>query len=422
MTKVLVNADDFGLSRNATDSIASAVRAGCVRGVSVLVNGEDAERALSLCPSLKGVRISLHINLTEGPSLGGHAALPLLTRENGSFRYSVGKLWFSYVCSLPRRRAQLRKEVREEFERQRDLFARRSGIAGPLVVDGHQHVHMIPFVFDEITRNAGIGRIRLPIEPLYAVRSRIGELCCVHSIARIVLNVLGNAAKQVCAMRDIAFNEYVIGISYSGRMTKETILAGLAALPENASVEVIVHPGSVLPNELLMPEWNHANLTWYRSPWREREHACLQTISSEDLERYVGTSTLRKRLVRIVRFIVSGTTAALTTLSLLYILTEWFGLWYLFSAIVALAVSICVGFVLQKYWTFTDRTPLSRAQFGLFVLLNIWNSGINALLLYVLVEYVHIWYILAEILAAGSIAVWSFCIMHFVIFNRSKRV
>ena len=56
-----------------------------------------------------------------------------------------------------------------------------------------------------------------------------------------------------------------------------------------------------------------------------------------------------------IKYIISGGTAAFIDLLLLYILTDIFHIWYLLSSGIAYVAAIATSFTLQKYWTFNDR-------------------------------------------------------------------
>ena len=114
---------------------------------------------------------------------------------------------------------------------------------------------------------------------------------------------------------------------------------------------------------------------------------------------------------RVLRFLLSGSISALTNFSILYALTEYVQLWYLFSSIVAFSVSLVVSFVLQKFWTFRNHS-LERVhiQAPLHVGLAITDLLLNTLALYVMVEWFGLWYMFAQFIAAGGIA----CINYYV--------
>ncbi len=115
------------------------------------------------------------------------------------------------------------------------------------------------------------------------------------------------------------------------------------------------------------------------------------------------------RQMLVSRFVLSGGSAALTQFTLLYALTEYVRLWYLASSIISYAVGFLVSFILQKWWTFRNR---SREEFSRqFVLyLGVFFCGLcaNAVLLYLLVEKAHVWYIVAQVITSACIAFVNF--------------
>ena len=124
---------------------------------------------------------------------------------------------------------------------------------------------------------------------------------------------------------------------------------------------------------------------------------------------------------QIIRYIISGGIAAVVDLILLYILTDVFGIWYLFSATLAFCVTFFVSFFLQKYWTFRDRAKEKiYRQIGLTFAVAIINLGLNTLLMFLLVDILGIWYLLAQALVFAVIAVESFMIYKFLIFTPTR--
>lgn len=127
---------------------------------------------------------------------------------------------------------------------------------------------------------------------------------------------------------------------------------------------------------------------------------------------------LWKKKWEFVRFVTVGVAATGTDLLLLYLLTEYAGLHYLVSASIALVVAYSISFVLQKFWTFKDRgMERIRVQAAGHTLFALCNIGLNAVLLWFLVEQLFVWYIAAQVIAAGVIALESFVVYKKVIFG-----
>jgi|SRR3989344_4183889 len=113
----------------------------------------------------------------------------------------------------------------------------------------------------------------------------------------------------------------------------------------------------------------------------------------------------------VVRYIISGGSGAVVNLSTLFVLTHFFGVWYLISSIVAFLISFIVGFILQRTWTFDHRTVNGLARHtSLYFSVLLSNTFLNTVVVFSLVEYMNIWYIIAQIISGAFIAVMSFFI------------
>lgn len=412
----IVSADDLGLTRRATDSILEAFDRGAVTSTSILANGEATEYALQEYQKRRGgLTLAVHLDLTEGKALSDPKEIPHLVNANGMFKNSSTSLLLTYLFSSNSRRKELREQV------ERELRAQWQRIRAEVSVDaanGHQHVHMIPFVFDIVLELPDIRYIRIPTEPFYYVRGNLRTYFSMHALTRYAFLFLGWRNRAHTSASNIRTNDYLLGFLFSGHMTYDNVAAGLSALRNYRPgiVELVFHPGVAERSEF---DKDHANSAWYLSPAHQAEKALLtseqfRTMLTDSARASAGNELLDPW--RMVRFLITGIGAFLTTLFLLYVFTEWFSLWYVYSATIAYAISIAVSFVLQKYWTFeNDASVATRAQFVRFVSLNIVNIGLNACGVYFLTE-LGLWYIASEFLVALLIAVSSFIVMRRFIF------
>ncbi|MDP3725664.1 MAG: glycosyltransferase [bacterium] len=127
----------------------------------------------------------------------------------------------------------------------------------------------------------------------------------------------------------------------------------------------------------------------------------------------------------IVRFIISGSIAALVYFTLLYIFTDIIGLWYLFSSVVTYILSFSVSFVLQKFWTFRDVRMEMRIVIRQLVLQFIIAIGmllLHTAALFVLVDVIGLWYLFAATISAFVLGILSFFIYRIFIFNITPHI
>ncbi|OIP78808.1 MAG: hypothetical protein AUK20_03045 [Parcubacteria group bacterium CG2_30_45_37] len=125
---------------------------------------------------------------------------------------------------------------------------------------------------------------------------------------------------------------------------------------------------------------------------------------------------------RIVKYLIAGSAGAFTNLVFLYIFTEFIGLWYLISTSLAFVIAFCVSFFLQKFWTFRDgNSEIIYKQMAAYFSVALANLGLNGLLMYFLVDGFGIWYMLAQLITSGSIAIESYWVYKKFIFNRDEQ-
>lgn len=106
-------------------------------------------------------------------------------------------------------------------------------------------------------------------------------------------------------------------------------------------------------------------------------------------------------------------------LALLYFFTDVLNIWYIISACLAFILSFFVSFFLQKFWTFRDADKeIIYKQMGVYLAVAMVNLALNGVLMYILVDGFKIWYMLAQIIASGLIAVESYWIYKLFIFNK----
>lgn len=115
--------------------------------------------------------------------------------------------------------------------------------------------------------------------------------------------------------------------------------------------------------------------------------------------------------MKVFRYLISGGTATFTNLLFLFIFANLIGIWYLTSEIMAYIISYVVSFSMQKYWTFNDSSKDRIAsQAIIYSIVTTINLGINAGILYLLVEYANLNHMFGQLLASAIIAVESFFI------------
>lgn len=64
---------------------------------------------------------------------------------------------------------------------------------------------------------------------------------------------------------------------------------------------------------------------------------------------------MKKTLIQFVKFSIVGGIGVLINLGLTYALTQFFGLWYLYSNMIGIACAVVSNFAGNKFWTFQEE-------------------------------------------------------------------
>jgi len=161
----------------------------------------------------------------------------------------------------------------------------------------------------------------------------------------------------------------------------------------------------------------------------EAQHACYTARVQSNpmtlralqnlLRLYADLTASHPSLMRLARFVISGGTATAVNLGTLFVLTHFFGVWYIYSSIAAFAVSFFVSFSLQKLWTFGD-TALDKVhvQATKFLVVILVALGVNTMLIYAFVEYMHAHYLLGQLVSGLFIAVINYFSYKHIVFSQ----
>jgi dolichol-phosphate mannosyltransferase len=127
---------------------------------------------------------------------------------------------------------------------------------------------------------------------------------------------------------------------------------------------------------------------------------------------------LVQKYAQFIRFCIAGGFAFSVNLTVLYILTDIFHIYYLISTVGAFLVAFSISFILQKLWTFKDSSrDRLHVQLPLYLGMQVVSITLNASLMYVFVEYLYIWYLFAQAIIAPMLALVIFFINRTYIFK-----
>ncbi len=230
MKKLIINADDFGITKETNEAIKQGFEAGIITSTSLIVNLEAFEHAIfNILPTISNIDIGFHFNIVEGKSLTNQN---LLCDDEGNFNQKYGQLILKSYST------DFLKQVEIEFRAQIEKALQHCKISH---IDSHMHTHSIPNIFKLISKLAkeyNIPYVRTQKEIPYIVwKKSFNRKFAINIIKNILLNTF------TIINRKERSNDYFIGVLYTGFMDENSIIKGLAKIKkDNTLTEVIFHP------------------------------------------------------------------------------------------------------------------------------------------------------------------------------------
>jgi hopanoid biosynthesis associated protein HpnK len=247
--RLIVNADDFGVSEEVNEAVIRAFKEGVLTSTSLMVTGGAFAQAVRLAKENPGLAVGIHLVTVVGRSVLPSLEIPTLVDDQGNFSNNPTEAGLKYFF-LPRARRELRREIAAQFEKFRSTGLPLSHI------DGHLHLHAHPVIFNaalEQGERCGVRRMRVPVEERGLVLAYDRKNYLQKTIHTLLFGGLGRYMKGKLRARGFTFPERVYGNLQSGRMSERYFLYALDNLGSETS-EIYFHPAVYADERVLDAE------------------------------------------------------------------------------------------------------------------------------------------------------------------------
>jgi chitin disaccharide deacetylase len=281
---LIVNADDFGLTRGVNRAIVEAHCGGIVTSSTLMANGLGFDDAVERAQSTPRLSVGCHVVLVDGlPVLDERKTSTLSEKKFRDGRFRDNLSGFAVHAVAGRLDA-------DEIESEVTAQIRKLQAAGVAVshLDTHKHTHTFPAVLRPLLRAArtcGVPAVRNPFGPVHisvlakrpSLWKRYGQVT--------VLNRLGTTFRKSVAKAGMLTPDGTVGIVATGAMDHRLFENIVETLPEG-TWELVCHPG-----------YNDAELGNIRTRLRESRTDELRLLTSPD-----ARETLERRGVQLISY------------------------------------------------------------------------------------------------------------------------
>ena len=287
MRRLIVNADDFGLTPGVNRAIAELCDRGLLTSATLMARATATDEAVAAALHSPSLGVGCHLVLVDGhPVLTAHEIPSLIDPGTGRFHSTLGaflrRALTGNICAV---------EVEAEAAAQIALL-QRQGVT-LTHVDTHKHTHMFPAVLRPVlraARAAGIGAIRNPFEPAWSRRAT-PNAPIVRRLEVSLLHRFEPKFRRIVAKEGFITTDGAIGVLATGTLDAATINSLLRHMPPG-TWELVTHPG-----------YNDASLGNVKTRLKESRETELNALAAPQLRDGVD-------LVSFAQLVADGTVLA----------------------------------------------------------------------------------------------------------------
>lgn len=288
MRRLIVNADDFGMTSGVNRAIAEAHCRGIVTSTTVMANEKAVEEAISIAAQHPSLDTGCHVVLLDGAPISPADRVPsLVSSRNGtSPRFRPGILHLAGAAVAGKvHEEEVLAEASAQIERLQTRGLKLSH------VDSHMHSHILPVVARAVLRAArehGVRAVRNPFEPTWAVAAthKPSSLRSWNRSAQVMaLYALRPQFVEIVEKNGLKSPDGTIGISATGLLNRDLLTRLVEAMPEG-TWELVAHPG-----------YNDRDLSQVKTVLRESRVVELELLSSAETR-----DLLRKADIQLISF------------------------------------------------------------------------------------------------------------------------
>jgi len=241
MKELILNADDFGLTRGVNEGIVRAHRDGVLTSATLMAGGPAFDHAVECAQANPRLGVGCHLVLTGGVAVSPKEEIPSLVDDNGNLPASLGA-FVARLTSGKIRSRDIARELRAQIAK-----IRAAGIQ-PTHLDTHKHTHAHPRVMKilaKLAHDLGITRVRRPAEHLWDS----WRLMCTESgaspkqvAAVAAVRLISANFSSIAKRHGLRSPDTFLGVAVTGQLGPEALCHLIDTLGQGRT-EIMLHPG-----------------------------------------------------------------------------------------------------------------------------------------------------------------------------------
>jgi hopanoid biosynthesis associated protein HpnK len=241
MKQLILNADDFGMTRGVNEGIIRAYREGVLTSTTLIANGTAFEDAVERAKANPGLAVGCHLMLIGGRAISPREQIPSLADEAGRLPGTLAG-FMARVSTGSVRLEEIEREIRAQIEK-----LRACGIE-PTHLDTHKHTHAHPIVMEALGRAAqatGINRVRKPMENIrdaWETSRGNGSGLSKQLVGAVAVRAMTPRFGTISREYELLSPDHFLGLATTGQLGPAMLRRLIESLAEGKT-EIMLHPG-----------------------------------------------------------------------------------------------------------------------------------------------------------------------------------
>ena len=238
MGRLILNADDFGLTGGVNRAILELHRAGALNSASLMARAAATEEAIELARCTPSLGVGCHVVLIDSEPVHGAQTIPTLVNQSTGRFHPTLSIFLRLLLTGRIRSSEIEAETAAQIALLQSRGLRLTHI------DTHKHMHIFPAVLRPVlraARAAGIRAVRNPFEPAWSRRATHGAPW-LRRLQMRLLRLLEPTFRRIVAQEGFTTTDGAIGVLATGTLDSKTVSSLLRSLPEG-TWELVTHPG-----------------------------------------------------------------------------------------------------------------------------------------------------------------------------------
>lgn len=247
MRRLVINADDFGLTSGVNHAIAEIHRTGMLTSATLMATGNRFDEAIQTARACPKLSIGCHVVLVDGsPVSASQQIASLMSNKKG--RAHLRERLSSFAASAI---AGGIKPADVETEAAAQIRKLQEAGIDVTHVDTHKHTHMFPSILGPLLRAARACGVRAVRNPFVAVtpfalaqlRNRTA-FTSRHLQVRVLRSIWAKQFRGLVEASGLATTDGCFGVTETGYWDSESLPRMIASIPDG-TWEFVCHPGYV---------------------------------------------------------------------------------------------------------------------------------------------------------------------------------